>query len=291
MKVLHLCNVKFTCNQEIQIFCCTCPVLEELKLNCEWDYIKSVIFHAPTLKRLTISADDYPGEDDDFDIEFHAECLISLHVTTCKPYNLSLPNLTSLREAILDFAVLKEHECVNIVLEAISSVHHLTLSDTAIQELSEGGLFTKLLALSSLKSLTIEMSSDGEIINGEVLSALFRNLPNIETLVFVGGLAICDGRYLYDDEDLVIGETYGWRVETTPQPTMPYLNSVKLYDFYGSWIELGLVKFLLKNAKVLEKIEVTSSATLSADPEKHLEFTKQLQWLSTLSKTCLVEFA
>ncbi|KAL5730846.1 hypothetical protein ACHQM5_003635 [Ranunculus cassubicifolius] len=251
LKVLHLYGVGVTCNEEIQ------------KEN-----------------------------DKDLEIKFLAECLESLHVMTHTPYKLSLSNLSSLREALLnidtDVYWRDANKCVSIVLEAISCVHHLTLFHFTIQKLLECGLLVKLRALSNLKSLIIVMSRDG-VLDGDHFRELFGYLPNIEALVFKGGLPDSDYYYRYDYAG-EIGETYGWKVESAPQPSLPNLKSVALYNVYGNKKELGLVKFLLKNASALEKITISSSSYFSKDLEKHLEFSKQLQILSTLSTVCLVDF-
>ncbi|KAL5730825.1 hypothetical protein ACHQM5_003616 [Ranunculus cassubicifolius] len=278
LKVLHLYGVGVTCNEKIQKVCVSCPVLEELDLHCLWMNIKAVIFLVPTLKKLTIYMYNIKENDKDLEIKFLAECLESLHVTTHTPYKLSLSNLLSLREALLnidtDVYWRDAHKCVSIVLEAISCVHHLTLFHFTIQKLLECGLLVKLRALSSLKSLIIVMSRDG-VLDGDHFRELFGYLPNIEALVFKGGLPDSDYYYRYD-YDGEIGETYGWKVESAPQPSLPNLKSVALYNVYGNKKELGLVKFLLKNASALEKITITSSSDLFRDLEKHLEFSKQL---------------
>ncbi|KAF9590513.1 hypothetical protein IFM89_035722 [Coptis chinensis] len=65
-------------------------------------------------------------------------------------------------------------------------------------------------------------------------------------------------------------------------------KSVELSSFDGNKKELGLVGFLLKNARAILKVTIRSSSTLSANPKKKIVVLKQLLMLPRVS-TCVID--
>ncbi|KAF5201513.1 Fbd-associated f-box protein, partial [Thalictrum thalictroides] len=258
IKVMHLKSLVISCEESIQQVSFRCPVLEEVMwMECSWERIKVIDIFAPKLERMVIDDSDNDIFTD-CEIKIYAESLVTMLVTSCLAFDISLHNILSLDEAFIK--IYSENGIgyrANKLLQGISNVKHLHISLLTLILLSS----TKdLLALSSLKSLTVTMST---FVNGKLLTDLFCSLPNVESLIFTSGL------------DLYSHEGYDWTPEAF-QPFLSHLKSFEISNFNGNETELSLVEFLLKNAIALEKITIVSSSTLSADPMMQLEITTRL---------------
>ncbi|PIA31999.1 hypothetical protein AQUCO_04700107v1 [Aquilegia coerulea] len=69
-------------------------------------------------------------------------------------------------------------------------------------------------------------------------------------------------------------EDHGWKFQTILQPFLSNLKAIEFRIFYGTDVELCLVAFLLKNARVLVKMTFISSSTLVA--KKQMEIQRRL---------------
>ncbi|KAF9613577.1 hypothetical protein IFM89_009247 [Coptis chinensis] len=94
-----------------------------------------------------------------------------------------------------------------------------------------------------------------------------------------------------EEVDIIFFEGNGcWTLEVIPQSFLSHLKSVELRSFDGNENDLGLVEFLLKNAIALQKVTIICSSTLSANPKKQFEVTKELLMLPRDS-TCVIDFS
>ncbi|KAF9590679.1 hypothetical protein IFM89_036171 [Coptis chinensis] len=72
---------------------------------------------------------------------------------------------------------------------------------------------------------------------------------------------------------------------------LPHLKTVEVRCFYGRENEVSVIMFLLKNARVLEKMTIISVSTLSADPKKQMKISKRLLMLPRASGCSVIDFS
>lgn len=78
--------------------------------------------------------------------------------------------------------------------------------------------------------------------------------------------------------------------KSVPDCVLSTLKMVNFQKFQGCNPEMRLLKFLLKNALVLEKINLFCSQSLSGDLENQKKIGNQLRGLSIGSKHCTLAF-
>ncbi|PIA28388.1 hypothetical protein AQUCO_07000012v1 [Aquilegia coerulea] len=278
LKVLYLGFVYVSCYDPYQEISFSCPVLEELFLEeCEWLEIEIVNITAPFLKRLKIK--DYPYCHDDrlyhCQINVSTESLVSFKLTSNLPYKYSLSDISSLSNANFDINFNSYGEVINghvtTALTSISHVKNLTFSSHTIKALSRAQLLQHVTMFTCLIHLRLIVEYDKDTDRGPrfdigLVVVLLSYLPNIES-------------FLFSNHNR--GTEQNWNLPTIPEGSLSCLKSVELKNFSGSTSELSLVKFLLKNSTILEKMTIDFERSLLADPVKKMETTTQLQLLST----------
>ncbi|XP_057950960.1 F-box/LRR-repeat protein At4g14103-like isoform X2 [Malania oleifera] len=263
----------------------SCPMLQELAIvDCEWMDLRSITISIPTLTSLTI--DDLPcfGSMDDIndcEIRIHAANLISLKYIGHLSNDNILGNLSSLVFASVHIPNLYERRNEIAwrgvkLLRGLHKVKSVNISNGTIKSffLAENlidhfPIFQHLIHL--------ELSMEIEYHALRALIDLFHSAPNLESLVFSKGL---DPHMCLREDD--------WNLEPVHKPFLSHLRRINLQNFHGKHAEMCLLKFLLKYAPALERINVSYSGNLYADLKLHEEVTNQLQMLAKGTAGCIM---
>ncbi|KAF5189902.1 Fbd-associated f-box protein [Thalictrum thalictroides] len=238
LKVLHFKNIAFSCEESMQEVSFNCSILDELFIyQCTWLDIKVVNIHAPTLQMLVI-LDRWDIDSVDCEIKIYAESLTSLRFTSHLPYKYSLCHLSSVVNAYID---VHSSQPVSTVLgKMISNVKNLEMSNRSFETLVGQGI-SDMFTFSELIHLSFLYISKDRVLSAEQLIDMLYCMPIIRSLSFPDGLCF-------------VG--FDQIVSTTLESFLSHLKSVDIHTFPGNENELGFVKFLLKSARVLEKITI-----------------------------------
>lgn len=284
LKVLWLKSVKYCNDASVEQLLSGCPVLEELDVNRPdednvWNYVISV----PSLKRLTLDFSSLQGNPDDDDYHFlsESESESDSDQDVKKEHHLFVdaPNLEYLKlvdHMSDDISITRmpylyqAHICVEKyyymddgvkpyyesdaygILRAISNVKRLCLTGYTLRTLlhSENTGFPIFHNL-----VNLELGFDSW--NGpKMLPTLLRASPKLETLSLPEGIT-CPGEIDYNvNEDIFFD--YQWvPPKEVPECFLSSLKTVEIWKLCGEEEEeLKLVKYLLKNAMVLEKMTI-----------------------------------
>ncbi|KAK7269985.1 hypothetical protein RIF29_22823 [Crotalaria pallida] len=269
LKNLILENIIFPDSSTTQPFFDGCPCLEELDLlNCSWLNVKHVCISSPLLQKLIIS--EGAGDDDDEDDlggpNVSNCCNIVISGTNLKSfsYDGDFRNVYSLysSSSVIDAVVkVQAHEwwnegCYRDVgysafsfLKGLSNVEKLHICD-AIND--TGTLLGHLPLFRNLAELSVGDHVSPIELSCEALLTVLRNSPCLQVVDFLGGVSL--------PKD---ASNNSYKI-LDPLPTCfrEHLKKVNIYGFHGSSVEEVLaMKFLLREASVLEKLYVFSPAT------------------------------
>lgn len=287
LKTLHLALVTFLDDDSTQKLFTSCPVLQELIiLDCEWMNLKHIVVSIPTLKSFTIDDLPYFGSADELngcEIKIDSANLTFLNYTGCLLNEIVLSNLPSLVNA---------HVCVPLlgkrqkeiayravkVLRGLHSVKSMRMSTGTIESLYlADSLLDQLPSFQNLTSLELSMLIEKHIIQ-KVLNFL-QFTPNLEFLAFFQG---SNPHVRCDEED--------WNLNPVPNCFLSCLKSVNLHNFHGNYEEMCMLKYLLKNALVLEWLNIFCSKSPSGDLKKQKEVVDQLDMVPRASTSCVIMF-
>ncbi|KAK9269356.1 hypothetical protein L1049_001127 [Liquidambar formosana] len=158
------------------------------------------------------------------------------------------------------------------LLGGIRNVGSLTISDDTFGPLRVEGLLDQLPTFSKLTHLEVDTKV---YYNFRAVIVFLQRLPTLECLVFSEGIGPC----MPSDE-------VDWTLEPVPQCFKSCLKRFSIKNFHGGEPELLFLKFILKNALVLERMKVFILHYLSEDLKKREEFSDQLQMLPRGSASC-----
>ncbi|XP_023887287.1 F-box/LRR-repeat protein At3g59250 isoform X2 [Quercus suber] len=287
LKMLHI-SVTFLDDQSCQQLFSGCPVLQELVLySCVYKNIKSVIISIPTLRRLTIY--ECPSAPDDFlncEIKIYAKNLISLSCQTYLTVDLSFCNLSSLVDAFVDVINWNDklqaaHRALKL-LAGIQGVKSLRISNETLFCVSyEENIRAHLPTFHNLTQLEVyvEPSADLGEYTDETLMDILQKTPSLESLDIPEGL---------NPRTCLVGED--WILNSVSHCLRSCLKEFSISNFNGEVAEIELLKYLSKNATILERMRIYSSETFEADLKKQEEINNQLQILREGLASCIIEF-
>lgn len=286
LKTLHLALVTFLDDDSTQKLLSSCPVLQDLSiLDCEWMNLKHIVVSIPTLTSLTMDDLPYFGSADELngcEIKIEAANLAFFKYNGCLLNEIVLSNLPSLVDAYVYVAILgeRQQEIANRavkVLRGLHSVKSMRMSTGAIESLFLTDNVPHCLpTFQNLTSLELSMRINKHSIP-KVLNFL-QFTPNLESLVFFEGSKPC----VCLEED--------WILKPAPNCFMSCLKSVKLNNFHGNDEEMCMLKYILKNALVLEGLNVLCLKSPSGDSKKQKEVIDQLDMLPRASTSCVIMF-
>ncbi|KAL5731877.1 hypothetical protein ACHQM5_004564 [Ranunculus cassubicifolius] len=271
LKVMHLREMMFTCDQSIQQVTFNLPVLQEFVMEeCSWLNINTIEVFAPLLEKLDVNDPYYVLCG--FEMTICAERVISLVLKNSPSCLYSLNNLPSIINAnIVLRGQDKRHRAIAL-FRKIATVKDLTVSLGVIESARLAG---NLPDFPNVTNLSLSVLSG---VSREQVISVLRHMPCIESLVLTGmvyGLSM---------------EEYDMTPSTLPKCFISSLKSFKLSCFEGSANELSIVHFFLKHARVLKKVTLSTHPDLPLDSQKQFEICKQLLMLPRASE-CAIDLS
>ncbi|CAI9088470.1 OLC1v1022804C1 [Oldenlandia corymbosa var. corymbosa] len=271
LKILHLDSVSYGNNEAIPNLLYSCLVLEDLQIKrTDWDHIQNLVISVPSLKRLDL---DFLMDEM---LLYHSEVIqCSLSVDAPKVEYLRLvdylsdsilvnpmPYITeayvSISKVILPDNWTPEQERnygsnVCALFHCISNVKHLRIGSPTMKALKEAfderpPMFRNLVRL--------EMDFKG--VKGTLLlPSLLDVSPTLETLILPQGINNPCRLGFTNEENQTV--TQHWK----PPLNVPrcLLNTLKVVEICGiigevEEEELMLLKYILKNAMVMERMTI-----------------------------------
>ncbi|XAR57487.1 hypothetical protein NMG60_11025649 [Bertholletia excelsa] len=277
LKVLSFYGVKFFSCECLETILGGCPVLEDLVIRkCRWVRGDTWKICGSALKKLILDWHAVVRVQHECGIVIDAPALECLHIKDYTSENFLVKNLGSLVEANVDVAQKFESfvpvgvygNSVFDLLKGICTVKFLSLSGDTMEAISHAYDY-KFPTFFNL--IRLEISVDAWS-GWTLLANLLASSPFLQSLVFVEGLV----QYFNSHFDL------SW---SPPQHVPPCLSShikeIEIRKFRGVAEELTLVKYLLKNAKVLKKMSIDCSYM-----KEDLKIQKKLHRFHRVSTSC-----
>ncbi|XP_059438544.1 F-box/LRR-repeat protein At4g14103-like isoform X1 [Corylus avellana] len=296
LKILSIQRVTFSNESLTQKLFDGLPVLEELKLeNCSWGDLKFVSISAPKLHSLRIFENDMPEHEmqEQYFWTSNDFCLVGIVGHSLKEFYY-IGNM--INEYLLDesFSLEKaevvtqfEDGCEQLafrilkLLTGLSNVEQLKLSDCLIlMLLNAEGCHPHMLLFDDLmfNNLMDLIIVENIYLNYPSLVKILQKAPCLGTLHFSGGVTIlCDGESIDQIWDPV------------PPSFLSHLKWIKVSNYNEEdEDELSAVKFLLKNAVVLDEIIISFKKYSEVNLETESKVAKQLSELPRGSQNCKI---
>ncbi|XP_077238128.1 putative F-box protein At1g49610 [Tasmannia lanceolata] len=300
LKTLHLSSAVL--NESFQDLIAGCPMLEDLDITyCVGVYHLKI--SSPNLrlklKRLKLWMCGAFNI-----IEIDAPNLISLDisemVSTSRKFYLK--NLTALLHASLnlyyDFVgngLEEQGRCLKTILQDVRHAKVLTLSSHCIQVLSTSELRSMSAPISKCKSLTVVVGLQKWELPG-IINVLASS-PDLETLIIK---IICPNQVSFGKEFKEAHNFVEREYLQSSEAFIPCLeHNLKMVEIFWAsgvgrvdainflWKKLSVVKFLLKNAMVLEKVTIKlparSPTNMMETSKSSLEINRAMQALPRAS--------
>ncbi|EYU31632.1 hypothetical protein ABFS82_13G040000 [Erythranthe guttata] len=273
LKKLHLLYVQYEADDALPNLLSGCPVLEDL-LICLYPDMVYCNVSSTTVKSLVLDfiSVGCGGRADRLDI--NTPSVEYLQMSDYFTEHIKCGVLTSLTQAYINF-------------DSQPDYHH---------HLHSRSLLDFFDTLCNVERLNLDFSYCPEIINS-VLSAWttsFRNLTELELR--------CDCRllskFLENADNLEIlcfteeprEEIKSWKEppQQVPACLLSRLRIVKLPNIRGEKHEFKIIKYLLRNAQVLERMEISYPRSLSSNEENNM--LKKISLFQRGSRACKVAF-
>ncbi|KAL3626594.1 hypothetical protein CASFOL_030143 [Castilleja foliolosa] len=270
LKYLHLDYLQCQVDEDLPRLLSGCPVLEELILDCvRFAEKKSGCFNvsSSSLKRLmVIMLDSIYDSDDDLDcsVEIDAPALIYLNVSLASR-SISVSPMTSLVEAYIAMNCRamddEDDHYVSMVkfLHCLCHVKCLTLRGYYNQKFVDMALAGPIIRFDNLKKLVYYTSGDWHL-----FGKLLKVANNLKVLI------------VYNFSLLGSKDIYCCWEEQVPACVSSHLKTIRIYGMTAVEYEHHyMVRYLLENAKVLEKMKIyleCHSGSLSEQRMKLVEF-------------------
>ncbi|XP_024018707.1 F-box/LRR-repeat protein At4g14096 [Morus notabilis] len=257
-----------------------CPVLEDVSLE-QCVIPNEFMVSEPDImfKRLSLidcKTEEWPM----FSIQISTPELLILTVVGKYLMASSIRNAVQLLNVTIDIEqVYADHvqgDALGSLLIGLDHCKTLTLTTWCIQVLPTGEDFLEQLPnpLQDLLHLKLILGLGKQELPG--IACLIRSCPNLEilTLTVEESIDVDWAEFQEDIPDILDFEEYSyWDLQELPFDCMENsLRQVKITGFTGKSNEIQMVKFLLENAEVLEKMEIflaeTGQLPLSANLPK-----------------------
>ncbi|KAL7087286.1 hypothetical protein ACP275_13G058900 [Erythranthe tilingii] len=241
LKKLHLLYPEFGNDESLTQLISGCPVLEELLIKKPFTAMLSCIISSPTIKRVTLNFEDAGNRFNK--LEMNTPALDYLEIANRLPVHFEFRQLTSLIEA------------------------NINLFEDVVQEdyfLYSRSLLGFIDRFCNVKCLKLDLSFRKGIIESilSTWSTKFRNLTKLELTddchFLLKFLERADNL-----ETLIFSEYYceeieGWKEppQQVPKCLLSRLKIIKIATIKGEKHEFEIIRYLVRNAKVLEKIEI-----------------------------------
>ncbi|XP_038688528.1 F-box/LRR-repeat protein At4g14103-like isoform X1 [Tripterygium wilfordii] len=278
LKRLHLLHVTFLDDLSVHRLFSGLPVLEDLRLcSCRWSKINHVTISLPNLRSLALSVFSIFKSEDDCKIKINAENLIFLDCASDLTADLHLDNMPLLANSTIGLELMggnskSAHHAVNL-FGGLSFVKSLVISKGTLECLYYRNSVENLNLFPTFVNLsTLEVNSKVMSHASGPLMGIIRNAPILESII--------------------IKEVYGgtWNRKPYPPCLEFTLKTCCLLDFDGRPADTLFVKFLLKTAKVLERMTLYCSKYLCSQPKKLDHIMKLLKTVPRGSRNCVIDF-
>ncbi|KAL3503457.1 hypothetical protein ACH5RR_037906 [Cinchona calisaya] len=274
LKILHLHSVTYVNDASIEKFLSCCPVLEDLQISrTDWDNIQNFVIAVPSLKRLNLEFNihemylyDTDDPEDIYDCKLFVDApnLEYLSLLDYMSYSIQVNHMDYVTKSylsvnkILEMDHWTDEQISNYgsnvcgIFRSIHNVKCLTIGDFTMESLAEA-LDRRLPTFHNLVHLEIIL--DG--VNGAMLLPnLLKISPKLKSLILPQGITRPGLQGFNPEENQTI--SYRWKPpENVLECLLLSLKNVEIRRISGKVEEeLKLVKYLLENAMVLEKMTI-----------------------------------
>ncbi|KAE7995431.1 hypothetical protein FH972_000225 [Carpinus fangiana] len=264
------------------------PVLEELKLeDCSWGDLKFLTISAPKLHSLSI----FKMGMLDGDIKRSGDlCLVMIVGDSLKEFyykglmfaEYCLYNSFSLEKAEIVTKPEYDRKPTNIarflwnLLIGLSGVELLRLSSDMVKVLSNSPEFLPHMPMFNnlIDLIIVDKRVD---LDCTVLLKILQKSPCLQTLNFSEGISLSLNR---EEDDMIL--------DPVPLCFLSHPKWINIGTYFGHEKELLAVKILLKNAIVLDKINITCPASYDKNFDRQVKVLTQLLELPRRSQNCKI---
>ncbi|CAJ2659466.1 unnamed protein product [Trifolium pratense] len=257
------------------------PILKDFEARgCEWSTMQNISLQVPLLERFSIAIwNRHSNESCKSAIKVYSRRLTDFSYEGDLEQDIVLCDSSLIRNASIVIVI--DEDKKDRIEKLAFQAHNLLRQIDEVERLKL--LFYKVLR--HAKDFFINLPVFGRLtylqlneVNGEALLQLLHNCPILNTLVLLNGVA-----ELHKD------------VFTSAMVPQCFLSSFKIFQFKGfnaNEQDLCLVKFVLENAEILEKMTISPAFWLRyayIDMEKVME--QILSLPKSSSSFCMTEFS
>ncbi|KAL8032148.1 hypothetical protein ABFX02_13G076000 [Erythranthe guttata] len=269
LKILHLVYVEFEADESLPHLLSGCPVLEEFEMALLCDMVCCGL-SSPTIKRLTLDfiAEGFGGRPER--LEIHTPALEYLNLKAYFNDHFKCGALTSLIAAeiiLVNYAVLDFPPLLKF-FDRLCNVKSLTLDLSDCSEIIDSVLTAWATRFRNLTNLNLT----GDC---RFLSKLLENADNLEMLTF--SQQFCE-----------LEEGWTEEPQQVPRCLLLHLRIIKLEGIVGKSHEFEYIGYLLRNAKVLERMEISYSVSVGS--EEKIDMLEKILRFKRGSTACEVNF-
>ncbi|KAG5098293.1 hypothetical protein JHK82_048147 [Glycine max] len=249
LTVLKFSKITVTCDPfKSQMLTLNFPVLREyLTEDCNWSNVKGVTLEVPLLEVLSIKYSRFPiSKESNTVIKFCAPCLAKFYY-----YGLLLPDTNSLDLSIGHIAYAHIDICPFIYM---GSAEQMALIACELLKKFNNNVecltfqWPEIVAPAKLPTFRMLSCLELGYLTGEVLLNFLRNTPFLKTLVILKGI------YQFDEELS--------NPDNVPSCFMSNLQVVNFGALNGKKHELRLAKFIMDNAKELQRVSFSAARNM-----------------------------
>ncbi|GMY31877.1 FBD-associated F-box protein At3g52670-like isoform X1 [Fagus crenata] len=274
LKILHLHSVTYSNDDSFSRLLSCSPVLQDLSIEIEYEPECDFEIIVPTLKKLHLNM-----QNPEYKLVINTPALEYLYFRGILSEDLLLENLSNLVKAVLD--VDPDYESNGVHEEYGNMEWNFISALNSVKSLYLYGDTTLCLCRSS--EFDLPMFHNLTFLNfcvhscmWHVLPLFLQRVPNLEVMT----------NCPYDHEECSI--TLEWiYYEDVPKCVSLHLTAFHFKGFKGFIDELKVVEQILKWARVLKKMTISS---YPLDSEKKVCVLKELLMFPRQSATCKIEF-
>ncbi|XP_061369985.1 F-box/FBD/LRR-repeat protein At3g14710-like isoform X3 [Gastrolobium bilobum] len=256
------------------------PVLKVFEARgCEWSTMQDISIQAPLLETFSIAIwNSQSNESCKSSIKIFGPHLTDFSYEGDLEQDIILLNPSSIRSASVVIVIDEDKKNrmeklgfqAHMLLKQIHEVERLNLLCYKVI-MHAKDIFTHLPAFGRLSHLQLNEAT------GEALLKLLHNSPNLNTLVLLNG--VCDL-----NKDIL----------TSASVPHCFMSSLKVFQFKGFNVhdhELCLVKFVMTNAAILERITISTAFWLRYSDIDLEKVKEQILSFPKCSSVALIEFS
>ncbi|KAL8032156.1 hypothetical protein ABFX02_13G076500 [Erythranthe guttata] len=282
LKKLHLLFVRYEADESIPHLLSGCPVLEDLRIEL---YPSIVYCHvsSPTVKRLVLNFIEAScgGRADRLEINTPSVEYLEIrdYFTEHIECGAALTSLTEADICFEDDSYVKQDyfyysQSLLKYFDTLRNVECLKLDVSDCPEIIDSVLSAWTTSFRNLTKLNLKADC-------RVLAKFLENADNLETLRFFEE---------YNDDEERSEERKGWKEppQQVPACLLSRLRIVKLVNIRGEKHEFEIIKYILRNAKVLERMEISYPESIASN--KEINMLKNISLFHRGSAVCEVAF-